>query len=124
MDVSIRKQVREPNALIGGRIRAGRELKQVSQEALGGALGISFQQVQKYENGLNRVSACTLLAIADTLGLEISYFFPKSNAAPVTRGEIDAVRAELMAAAAVATATSERLRALGERLNRAEADLG
>lgn len=52
---------------IGGRIRALRNMKEMSQEELGAALGVSFQQVQKYEKGMNRVSGGRLLQIAATL---------------------------------------------------------
>ena len=52
---------------IGGRIRAMRNLKEMSQGELGERLGISFQQVQKYEKGMNRVSGGRLLQIAAAL---------------------------------------------------------
>ena len=57
---------------IGGRIRALRNLKEMSQEELGDALGVSFQQVQKYEKGMNRVSGGRLLQIAAIFGCEVS----------------------------------------------------
>jgi len=47
----------------------------MNQETLGKALGLTFQQVQKYERGTNRVSASRLSAMADILGVSISYFF-------------------------------------------------
>ncbi|MCQ0989996.1 helix-turn-helix domain-containing protein [Jiella marina] len=47
----------------------------MSQEKLAEALGITFQQVQKYEKGLNRISAGRLREIADTLGREVTWFF-------------------------------------------------
>lgn len=52
---------------IGGRIRALRNLKEMSQEELGGRLGVSFQQIQKYEKGMNRVSGGRLLQMAGVL---------------------------------------------------------
>lgn len=58
---------------IGARIRALRNLKEMSQEELGVALGVSFQQVQKYEKGMNRVSGGRLMQIASTLDCEPSY---------------------------------------------------
>lgn len=51
----------------------------MSQEKLGDALGITFQQVQKYEKGTNRVGASRLQAIADTLGVKPSFFFEGSE---------------------------------------------
>lgn len=60
---------------VGGRIRMRRLLLGMNQESLANALGLTFQQVQKYEHGTNRVSASRLSAIADVLGVSISYFF-------------------------------------------------
>ncbi len=60
---------------VGRRIRQGRlELGQ-PQSDLANALGISFQQIQKYENGTNRVSAGRLYAVAQHLGVTFDYFF-------------------------------------------------
>lgn len=61
---------------IGDKIRVIREDKGISQTALGEAIGVTFQQIQKYENGKNRVSASRLLLIAQTLNKRVSYFFP------------------------------------------------
>ncbi|SMH43426.1 helix-turn-helix domain-containing protein [Azospirillum agricola] len=47
----------------------------MSQTDLGRALGVSFQQVQKYENGTTRVSASVLYRLANSLGVSVSYFF-------------------------------------------------
>ncbi len=60
---------------IGARIRLRRLLIRMSQETLGQKIGVTFQQVQKYENGLNRVSASRLGLVAATLGVEVGYFF-------------------------------------------------
>ena len=60
---------------IGNRIRERRELLGMSQGELAKSLGITFQQVQKYENGVNRVAAGRLVAIAKTLEAPISYFY-------------------------------------------------
>lgn len=60
---------------VGARIRARRQALQVSQGALAEALGITFQQVQKYENGANRVSTGRLAQIAETLKVPVAYFF-------------------------------------------------
>jgi transcriptional regulator with XRE-family HTH domain len=61
--------------LVGKRIRAGRHLRGVTQQDLGEAIGVKFQQVQKYETGANRVSASKLMEIARTLDMPITYFF-------------------------------------------------
>lgn len=71
---------------VGARVRVRRKLLGMSQTALGDALGIAFQQVQKYERGSNRISASTLFAISRVLGVPVSYFFeglPMPGMAPV-----------------------------------------
>ena len=60
---------------VGKRIRLRRTLLGMSQEQLGGALELTFQQVQKYERGANRVSASRLWDISQILDVKISYFF-------------------------------------------------
>jgi transcriptional regulator with XRE-family HTH domain len=60
---------------VGTRIRHKRMMLGISQEALGDALGVTFQQVQKYEKGMNRVGASRLQAIANFLEVPVSYFF-------------------------------------------------
>lgn len=60
---------------VGSRMRLRRVLKGYTQEKLGDVIGVTFQQVQKYERGTNRVSASRLYDIARVLGVEISFFF-------------------------------------------------
>ncbi|WEO75023.1 helix-turn-helix domain-containing protein [Agrobacterium vitis] len=60
---------------VGQKIKARRRAIGMSQETLGKALGITFQQIQKYEKGTNRVGASRLSNIADFLAVPISYFF-------------------------------------------------
>jgi len=60
---------------VGNRIRMRRLLLGMNQETLANALGLTFQQVQKYEGGANRVSASRLSAMSEILGVPISYFF-------------------------------------------------
>src|SRR4051812_12223036 len=60
---------------VGARIRMRRILLDMNQQALGKKLGLTFQQVQKYENGSNRVSASRLSGIAEALGVAVGYFF-------------------------------------------------
>ncbi len=57
----------EADVKIGAIIRARREARKVTQGELGRAIGVTFQQVQKYERGHNRVAAATMLKIADAL---------------------------------------------------------
>jgi transcriptional regulator with XRE-family HTH domain len=60
---------------IGSRVRMRRMLIGMSQEKLGEMLGLTFQQVQKYEKGTNRISVSRLLDIANILGVTIHYFY-------------------------------------------------
>jgi len=60
---------------VGKRIRHRRWLVGMTQQQLAEAVGIKFQQIQKYETGANRVSASRLWDIADALNVEISFFF-------------------------------------------------
>lgn len=63
------------DAFVGKRIRQRRWMVGVTQQQLADKVGIKFQQVQKYETGMNRVSASRLWDIAQVLGVEIAYFF-------------------------------------------------
>ena len=60
---------------VGTRIRLRRTLMGMSQERLGEALGLTFQQVQKYERGVNRVGASRLFDLSRVLDVPISFFF-------------------------------------------------
>jgi transcriptional regulator with XRE-family HTH domain len=60
---------------IGSRMRMRRMLIGMSQEKLGEMLGLTFQQVQKYEKGTNRISVGRMIDIARVLGVEIGFFF-------------------------------------------------
>ena len=60
---------------VGSRVCMRRMLAGVSQERLGEALGLTFQQVQKYEKGANRISASRLQNISKILGVPVSFFF-------------------------------------------------
>jgi transcriptional regulator with XRE-family HTH domain len=69
---------RDPNYIdvhVGNRIRMRRQLIGMSQEKLGELLGITFQQVQKYEKGANRISASRLYYTAKILGVPVQFFF-------------------------------------------------
>ena len=60
---------------VGGRVRMRRKFLGLSQTDLGEALGLTFQQVQKYERGSNRISASKLFETARTLKVPVAYFF-------------------------------------------------
>ena len=60
---------------VGGRVRLRRTLLGLSQENLGDAVGLTFQQIQKYEKGTNGVSSIRLLQLSNYLKVPINYFF-------------------------------------------------
>lgn len=75
--------------LVGLRIRRRRHEIGLSQERLGKALGLSFQQIQKYENASNRVTASTLFEIARMMGVSPDYFFQDTPAAQTQPHTVD-----------------------------------
>jgi transcriptional regulator with XRE-family HTH domain len=69
---------KSPNPIdkhVGSRVRMRRMMISMSQEKLGEKLGITFQQIQKYEKGTNRVGASRLQQIANVLGVPVGFFF-------------------------------------------------
>jgi len=60
---------------VGSRVRLRRMLVGMSQEKLGEALGLTFQQIQKYEKGANRIGASRLFQISQILGVGVQFFF-------------------------------------------------
>ena len=73
-DASLRKPS-HVDAHVGSRIRLRRKLLGLSQQQLAERLGLTFQQVQKYERGVNRVSASKLYETAQVLGASVTHFF-------------------------------------------------
>src|SRR5690349_17989111 len=67
---------------VGARVRMRRMMMSMSQEKLGDALGLTFQQVQKYEKGANRIGASRLQQIAHILQVPVSFFFEGAPSAP------------------------------------------
>lgn len=67
---------------IGAQVRVARQLAGLTQETLAEHLGVTFQQVQKYERGANRVSASRLLSIANLTGQPLSFFYGTFSDAP------------------------------------------
>ena len=74
------------DAHVGKRIRHRRWMVGMTQQQLADKVGIKFQQIQKYETGMNRVSASRLWDIADSLGVAISFFFEGLAAEGATPG--------------------------------------
>jgi transcriptional regulator with XRE-family HTH domain len=75
---------------VGSRVRMRRMMLGVSQEKLGDALGLTFQQVQKYEKGSNRIGASRLQQIALVLQAPVSFFFEGAPAPPMQPGALAA----------------------------------
>jgi len=67
---------------VGSRVRMRRMMLSMSQEKLGDALGLTFQQVQKYEKGTNRIGASRLQQISQILQVPIAFFFEGSPTMP------------------------------------------
>ena len=74
---------------VGKRIRQRRWMNGTTQQQLAEAVGIKFQQIQKYETGMNRVSASRLWDIANVLTVPVSFFFEGLDASAAQPGEGD-----------------------------------
>src|SRR5689334_4362799 len=80
-----RPKLDKPNPVdvhVGARVRQRRTLLGMSQEKLGDALGLTFQQVQKYERGANRIGASRLHHVSQVLDVPVGYFFEDLEVAP------------------------------------------
>jgi transcriptional regulator with XRE-family HTH domain len=80
---------KQPNPIdihVGSRVRLRRMMLGMSQEKLGEALGITFQQIQKYEKGTNRIGASRLQHIASVLTVPVSFFFEDAPGTPAEAG--------------------------------------
>ncbi|MGD8325802.1 MAG: helix-turn-helix transcriptional regulator [Sphingomonadales bacterium] len=75
---------------VGSRVRLRRTLLGMSQEKLGDALGLTFQQVQKYERGANRIGSSRLFQLSKILDVPVSFFFDDMETASSARGMSDA----------------------------------
>jgi transcriptional regulator with XRE-family HTH domain len=84
MDADVNgKGSRRPNPIdvhVGGRVRFRRMLLGMSQEKLGEKLGLTFQQIQKYEKGINRIGASRLFDLAQVLGVSVQFFYEEAPA--------------------------------------------
>jgi transcriptional regulator with XRE-family HTH domain len=86
------KGSRRPNPIdihVGSRVRFRRMLLGMSQEKLGEKLGLTFQQIQKYEKGINRIGASRLFDLAQVLGVPVQFFYeeaPNSGESSLTMG--------------------------------------
>lgn len=82
---------------VGKRIRHRRWMVGMTQEQLAAKVGIKFQQIQKYETGMNRVSASRLWDISDAMGNDVSFFFEGLNSQADADGENNAAKGDFMA---------------------------
>jgi len=103
---------------VGTRVRMRRTLLGLSQEELGAALGLTFQQVQKYEKGANRIGASRLYDLARILGVQIGYFFDEltdgaraASPSEVSKGNVTAVSDDVVAEPLATRETIELVRA-------------
>jgi transcriptional regulator with XRE-family HTH domain len=101
--MAVRSQLprkKAPNPIdqhVGSRVRMRRLMLAMSQEKLGFALGLTFQQVQKYEKGMNRIGASRLQQISHILQVPVAFFFegapnalaPQSSGSALSMAEID-----------------------------------
>jgi transcriptional regulator with XRE-family HTH domain len=69
------REANQIDAHVGSRVRLRRQLLKMSQEKLGDELGVTFQQVQKYERGANRIGASRLYSLANVLDVPVNFFF-------------------------------------------------
>jgi transcriptional regulator with XRE-family HTH domain len=75
------RSARRPNPIdihVGSRVRLRRMILGMSQEKLGESLGLTFQQVQKYEKGVNRIGASRLFDLAQVLGVPVQFFYEEA----------------------------------------------
>ena len=82
------RNARKPNPIdthVGGRVRLRRMMLGMSQEKLAEQLGLTFQQVQKYEKGVNRVAASRLFELAKVLGVGVQFFYEDAPTSPAGR---------------------------------------
>ncbi|MBL8537066.1 MAG: helix-turn-helix transcriptional regulator [Hyphomonadaceae bacterium] len=109
MNATSSRDVTEVDAGIGARIRARRNALKLPLRHVAGLVGVTYQQLQKYESGGNRISAAMLTQIAESLGCDPSDFLP---GAPKRRGATapghDALAMQLQAAYAKIGSLKER----------------
>jgi transcriptional regulator with XRE-family HTH domain len=113
------------DVLVGARIRILRKHRGMSQGVLAGKIGVSFQQVQKYEKGTNRVGASRLSCIASVLGISVGELFESSETASVAAKSpfrLLAERDALRVLTAFSRTTNPRLRRAITKLLESVAD--
>jgi transcriptional regulator with XRE-family HTH domain len=91
-----KKQANPIDIQVGNRVRIRRMLIGMSQERLGDLLGLTFQQVQKYEKGVNRIGAGRLFEVSRILNVPVDFFYEGVNATPGQPGAGEAEGAPVM----------------------------
>ena len=120
---------RSPHAVdryVGDRVRMRRKMQGMSQEKLGDALGLTFQQVQKYEKGTNRIGAGRLQQIASIQQVPISFFFegaPGSSSSVLEEVPSSAYVSDFYATSDGLALTKAYLRIRNAKLRRSIVDL-
>jgi len=111
------------DVLVGRRLKMARMTKGLTQTNLGQAVGLSFQQIQKYETGKNRIGPGRLHAMAEVLGVAVSYFFEGPQfVASAADAEMEAIHEALSTQEGVRIATA--LSSISDaKLRRSIADL-
>ena len=102
------KRTPEIEIAIGGRLRALRVAAGMSQTTLGEVIGVTFQQIQKYEKGRDRIAASTLQVLAAALGVYPGSFFDGEMPSPT--GDVPDVRSALKGAAGLQRISNAKIR--------------
>lgn len=102
--------------LVGQRLRWRRRELRLTQEKLGELLNLTFQQVQKYEKGVNRVSAGRLFEIAAALGVQIGYFYEGASEF-LPKGSANVAESDLLTETPILSADTLELVAAFQSIN-------
>jgi transcriptional regulator with XRE-family HTH domain len=111
-------RVKTPNPIdrhVGARIRMQRMVRGLSQTKLGNEVGVTFQQVQKYEKGVNRVGASRLQQIANVLKVAPDFFFDGASAKAVTGTSKETTLIEGFASSREGVALSKAFTKIGDQ---------
>lgn len=95
--MNVKEQAQQIDIYVGKRLRAARLLAGLSQEKVAEILDLTFQQIQKYENGKNRISAGKALILCRALGVPVGFLFDGAPGNEFREVEIDDPTTELLA---------------------------
>ena len=117
MAIKTREAANAPDPVdihVGARVKTRRLLLGLSQEELANSIGLTFQQVQKYERGTNRISASRLFNIAKVLKVPVEFFFEGATGKKLARGFGESKQASLEPDITTRRDTLELVRAFSE----------